>query len=170
MRILYALLIIVAIIGCGSNASVEFGMNDEALFDGESGDLTMRVLSIEVPDGDTYVTLWEGPEYVPVELKASGFTSITTGYIDVEPRTISRVRVTVDSLTHVQQTSLTLVIEPAFSFIAQAFTPIVIGEEDELRLVIVINAETWFNDSTGEIIQGHDPFEDAALRIYYDYQ
>jgi hypothetical protein len=42
MRILFALVAMIALIGCGSNASVEFGMNDETLLDGTAGDLRMR--------------------------------------------------------------------------------------------------------------------------------
>ncbi len=167
MRIFYALLAIIAIVGCGSNASVEFGMNDEALFDGVAGDLRMRVTQIEAAVAGEYTTVWEGTEYVQVELQTSDFASITNGYVDVEPGTYARVRVTVDSLEHVQQTATVSVVDSAFSFVAEAFTPIVISEGDELELVIVINAETWFNENTGAIIENHYPFEGAALRVFY---
>jgi hypothetical protein len=167
MKIFYALLAIIAIVGCGNNASVEFGMNDEALFDGVAGDLRMRVLQIEAAVGGEYTTVWEGPEYVQVELQTSDFASITNGYVDIEPGTYPRVRVTVDSLAHVQQTATVSVVDSAFSFVAEAFTPIVISEGDELELVIVINAETWFNENTGAIIENHYPFEGAGLRIFY---
>jgi hypothetical protein len=169
MRIFYAFLAIIAIIGCASNASVEFGMNDETLFDGVAGDLGMKVTRIEVPDGDTYMTVWDGNEYVQVELQTSDFVSITNGYESVEPRSYSRVRVTVDSLTHVQQTASTLLIDSSFSFTAEAFTPIVIGDGDELRLVITIGAEVWFDEDSVKIIDGHYPFESAALRVFYEY-
>ena len=167
MRFVYALLAIVAIVGCGSNASVEFGMNDEALFDGVAGDLRMRVLQIEAVVGGEYTTVWEGQEYVQVELQTSDFASITNNYIDIEPGTYPRVRITVDSLAHVQQTATVSVVDSAFSFVAEAFTPIVISEGDELELVIVINAETWFNENTSVIIENHYAFEGAALRIFY---
>jgi hypothetical protein len=170
MRIFYALSVIFAIIGCTSNASIEFGMNDETLFDAGAGDLRMRALKIEVPDGDTYATVWEGIEYVQIELQTSDFISITNRYIDVEPRTYPRIRLTVDSLTHVQQTVSTLLIDSAFAFTAEAFTPIVVGDGDELKLVVTIGAEVWFDEVSVQIIPGHDPFESAALRIYYDYQ
>jgi hypothetical protein len=169
MRICYALLTIIAVVGCGNNASVEFGMNDEALFDGVAGDLLMRVRQIELPDAGEYVSVWEATEYVQVELQTSDFVSITNGYIDIEPGTYSRARITVDSLMHVQQSESTLVVESPVSFVAEAFTPIVVSEGDELTLVIVLNAETWFDETSSTIIDGHDPFEGTALRIFYGY-
>ena len=169
MRFFYALLTVVAVISCASNASVEFGMNDAALFDGVAGDLLMRVRQIELPDAGEYMTVWEGAEYVQVELETSDFASITNGYIDIEPGTYHRARITVDSLMHVQQSESTVVVEAAISFVAEAFTPIVISEGDELALVIVLNAEMWFDETSSTIVEGQDPFEGAALRIYYEY-
>lgn len=167
MRFFYALLAVVAIVGCGSNASVEFGMNDEALLDGVAGDLRMRVLQIEAEKAGEYTTVWTGQEYVQIELQTSDFASITNGYEDIEPGTYPRVRITVDSLAHIQQTATISVVDTAFSFVAEAFTPVVVSEGDELELVIVINAETWFNENTSVIIENHYAFEGAALRIYY---
>ncbi len=168
MRILYALLAIIAVISCANNASVEFGMNDEALFDGVAGDLFMRVRQIELPDAGEYMTVWEGTEYVQVELQTSDFVSITDGYIDIEPGTYSRARITVDSLMHVQQSESTLVVEAAMSFVAEAFAPIIISEGDEVTLVIVLNAEIWFDETSSTIFEGQEPFEGAALRrVYY---
>jgi hypothetical protein len=169
MRILFALVAIVALVGCGSNASVEFGMNDETLLDGAAGDLRMRVLKVEIPEGGDYITAWEGFEYVQVELQTDDFVSITNGYEDVEPRTYSNVRVTVDSLTHIQQTVITPLIDTAITFVAQAFTPVVISDGDELKLVVAISAEVWFDEDSIRIVPGHEPFENAALRIYYEY-
>ena len=171
MRILYALVAIIALVGCGTNASVEFGMNDETLLDGAAGDLRMRVLKVEIPDGGEYITAWESIEYVQIELQEDDFVSITNGYEDIEPGTYSNVRVTVDSLTHIQQAVTTPLIIPdsAITFVAQAFSPIVISDGDELKLVVAIAAEVWFEDSTATIVPGHEPFENAALRIYYEY-
>ena len=169
MRILLTLVGLIAIISCAKNSSVEFGMNDETLLDGAAGDLTMRVLQIEIPHGDEYVTAWVGIENVRVELQTDDFVSITNGYEDIEPRAYTNARITVDSLAHIQQTSTTVLIDTAFSFVAQAFSPIVIGDGDELRLVVVIGAENWFDEDSVRIIPGHDPFESAALRIYYEY-
>ena len=168
MKILFTIITIIVIAGCGSNASVEFGMNDESLKDGVAGDLRMRVLSIELPDAGDYVTVWEGIEYVQVELEEDDFVSITNGYEGIEPKTYANVRVTVDSLTHIQQTSSVLLIDTAFSFVAEAFTPIVISDDIDYRLVVVIAAEHWFDDTLVSIIPGRQPFENAALRIFYE--
>jgi hypothetical protein len=169
MRIQFALVALIALVGCGKNASVEFGMNDETLLDGAAGDLRMRVLKVEIPEGGDYVTAWEGIEQVQVELQESDFVSITNGYEAVEPRAYSNVRVTVDSLIHIQQTVTTPLIDTALTFVAQAFSPIVISDGDELKLVVAIAAEVWFDEDSIRIVPGHEPFENAALRIYYDY-
>ena len=169
MRIYLAIMVVAAIIGCGNNAAVEFGMNDVTLLEGAAGDLGMRVLSIEVPDGNTYIPVWEGPEQVVVELETSDFTSITHRYIDVDPGTYGNVRVTIDSLTYIQQTSSTLVLDTAYQFVAQSFTPVVISDGDELKLVVSIAAEIWFDTDSVRIIEGHYPFEGAAMTIFYEY-
>ena len=169
MRIFLTLVALVAIISCAKNASVEFGVNDETLLDGAAGDLIMRVLKVELPSGSEYVTAWEGIESVRIELQTDDFVSITNGYEDVEPKAYSNVRITVDSLAHIQQTSMTVLIDTSIVFVAQAFSPIVIGDGDELQLVVVIAAENWFDEDSVRIIPGHEPFENAALRIYYEY-
>ena len=168
MRNFLTLMAVVMIVSCGSNASVEFGLNDETLKDGAAGDLRMRVLSIELPDAGDYVTVWEGIEYAQVELQEDNFVSITNGYVGIEPKTYANARVTVDSLTHIQQTSSVLLIDTAVTFVAQAFTPIVINDDIEYRLVVVIAAEHWFDDTLVAIIPGREPFESAALRIFYE--
>lgn len=169
MRILFAVVAIIVIAGCADDAAVEFGMNDEALLRGTAGDLAMRVLSIEIPEGDTYATVWEGAERVQVVLQSTDFVSITNAYQTLEPKSYSRVRVTVDSLTHVQLTESTLIDAGPITFIAQAFTPIVLGGGDELRLVITLGAAVWFDSEIPGIKEGHSAFEGAALRVYYEY-
>jgi hypothetical protein len=169
MRIYLAIIAVVAIIGCGNNASIEFGMNDVTLLEGAAGDLGMRVVSIEVPDGNEYVPVWEGAEPIIVELETSDFTSITHRHIDVAPGTYSSVRLTIDSLTYIQQTSSTLVFDSSYQFVAQAFTPVVISDGDELRLVVSIAAEIWFDTDSVRIIEGHYPFEGAAMTVFYEY-
>jgi hypothetical protein len=104
-----------------------------------------------------------------VELQEGDFVSITNGYEDIEPKAYSNVRITVDSLTHIQQTVTTLVTDTSVTFVAQAFSPIVIGDDDELKLVVAIAAEVWFDEDSVRIIPGHEPFENATLRIYYEY-
>jgi hypothetical protein len=166
MKFWCLLAVMIALVGCGENAFVEFGMNDATLKEGAAGDLRMRVLRIEVPDGGQYITVWEGIEYVSVELGTDNYASITNGYESIEPKSYSSIRVTVDSLSHVQQTFDTLLIDSTITFVAQAFSPIVISDGDEFRLVVVIAAESWFDEDSSRIIPGAEPFENAALRIY----
>lgn len=169
MRIVFALVAVIALVGCGNNAAVEFGMNDEAVLDSEFGDIGMKIRGIELPEGDNYITIWEGVEYVQIELKNSDFVSITNDYRGVAPGSYSNVRITVDSVVYVQETSSTVLIDTLFQFVAQAFAPLVIDEGDELQLVVVIASENWFDLNTGSIIPGSQAFEGAALRIHYDY-
>lgn len=169
MRIYLGIIAVIAIIGCGNNASIEFGMNDVTLLEGAAGDLGMRVLSIEVPDGNEYVPVWEGTEPMIVELETSDFTSITHRHIDVAAGTYNSVRLTIDSLAYIQQTSSTLVFDSSYQFVAQAFTPVVISDGDELRLVVSIAAEIWFDTDSVKIIEGHYPFEGAAMTVFYEY-
>ncbi len=168
MRKIYALSIIIAIAGCATSTGVEFGMNDETL-DGVAGDLAMRVLKIEVPDGAAYTTVWEGTKRIQIELQTDDFVSITDGLIDMDPVTLSHIIVTVDSLTHVQDSVMTHLIDSTIVFRADAFAPIPIIEGDEKRLAIVIGAAVWFDDDSLQIATGHEPFEGAALRVSYEY-
>jgi len=43
MKIIFALVAVIALVGCGNNAAVEFGMNDEAVLDSEFGDIGMKI-------------------------------------------------------------------------------------------------------------------------------
>ena len=169
MRKIYALSVIIAIAGCATNAGVEFGMNDETLLEGVAGDLAMRVLKIEAPDGTGYTTVWEGAKQIQIELQTDDFVTITDGYIDIDPMTLSYVLVTVDSLSHVQDNVVTPLVDSTIVFRADAFAPIPIIEGDEKKLVIVIGAAVWFDEDSLQIVTGHEPFEGAALRVSYEY-
>ena len=159
----------IAVISCANNAAVEFGMNDEAVFDSEFGDIGVRIRRIELPDDDTYTTVWEGVEYLQIELQNSDFVTITNSYIDVAPGSYSSVRITADSVVYIQETSSTILVDTLFQFVAQAFAPLVIDEGDEFQLVVVIASEDWFDSNTGTIIAGSHAFQGATLRIYYEY-
>lgn len=169
MRKIYALSVIIAIAGCATSTGVEFGMNDETLLEGVAGDLAMRVVKIEVPDGAAYTTVWEGTKHIQIELQTEDFVSITDGYIDIDPMTLSYVLVTVDSLNHVQDSVITPLIDSTIVFRADAFAPIPILDGDEKKLVIVIGAAVWFDEDSLQIAAGHEPFEGAALRVSYEY-
>ncbi|MBN2620301.1 hypothetical protein JXB22_04345 [candidate division WOR-3 bacterium] len=162
ITILVALIII---IGCASESFVEFGANDDVLLDAPLGDITMRVLRIEVPEGGTYTTVWDLGKRVTVPIQASGFVSITDGPVVIVPGTYDHARITVDSVCYVSD-STTLLIDTTYIFDANAFTDIVIEENEDMSLVINIVSTTWFDTNTGTI--SGTPFDQAALRVYYE--
>ena len=168
MKILFALVGIIAIISCADNAVVEFGMNDEAVFDSEFGDIGAKITKIELPDEDTYTTIWQGAEYVQIEMQNSDFVTITNSYRSIAPGAYSNVRITADSVVYIQETSSTILVDTLFQFVAQAFAPLVIDEGDEFQLVVVIASENWFDSNTASIISGSHAFQGATLRIYYE--
>ncbi len=170
MKKLLILIVPLIIIGCAQNAQVEFGINDEAQIMGTSGNLAMRVLRIEVPEEDVYTVIWEGVKYVEIPIHSSDFISITDTYIDINPGTYDEVRITADSLRFVQNTSRKTLIDKTFQFTAQPFSPIVIENGDEMKLVIYVASSNWFDSGTGELKPNHKPFEGAGLKVYYEYR
>ena len=167
MQKIFLLLLPIIFIGCAGQALVEFGMNDDEGFDGTFGDLTMRVTEIAVPQGGEYVTVWAGAQDMTIEVGETGYVSITYGYETVEPGSYGHVRVTAENLQYVDIGSIMLV-DTSYRFSAAAFTPIVLEENDELQLVININSDAWFDTDSLKIRTGHQPFEGASLRIYYE--
>jgi hypothetical protein len=159
------LVALVMIIGCASEAFVEFGANDDVLLDAPLGDITMRVLRIEVPEGGTYTTVWDLGKHVTVPIQTSSFVSITDGPVVIVPGTYDHVRVTVDSVCYVSD-STTILIDTTYIFEANAFTNIVIEENEDMNLVINIISTAWFDTNTGTI--SGIPFDQAALRVYYE--
>lgn len=160
-----ALITLILIAGCTSEAFVEFGTNDDVLFDAPLGDITMRVLRIEVPEGGSYTPVWEMGKRVVVPIQSGSFVSITDGPIVIVPGTYAHVRVTVDSVCYVSD-STTLLIDTTYIFDANAFTGIVIEENDDISLVINIVSTSWFDTNTGTV--SGTPFDQAALRVYYE--
>jgi hypothetical protein len=144
---------------------VEFGVTDDVLFDAPLGDIEMRVLRIEVPEGGTYTTVWELGKHVAVPIQTSGFVSITDGVVSVVPAEYDKVRVTVDSVCFVNETSKVL-IDTVYVFDANAFTSLLIEDNDDMKLVINIVSTSWFDASTGTI--SGTPFDQAALRVFYE--
>ena len=51
-----------------------------------------------------------------------------------------------------------------------AMMPFCLGARKNSKIILVaIAAEIWFDEDSVRIIPGHEPFENAALRIYYEY-
>ncbi len=167
MKKIYILTVLAIIVGCGGNATVEFGMNDEAIMRGEAGSLAIWVAKIEMPEDDTYSAVWEGSKQVNVEIGGSTFASITDAEIEIVPGSYNSARLTVDSIYYVEGVVNAVVVDTALQFVANALTTIVIEENDQLSLVVNIASTTWFDSGTQQIISGHNPFEGARLRIHY---
>jgi hypothetical protein len=161
-----AVVLPIVIVGCGGDAFVEVGANDGALLAGTLGDIGMRVTRIEIPDAGDYVTIWEGAQPVLIAIQTTDFVSITNGYVDIAPGSYANVRVTVDSVWYANDSSVVLIYTP-YTFTATAFSPIVISENQELRLAVYLNSSSWFSIDSLKIREGHEAFEGAGLRISY---
>jgi uncharacterized cupin superfamily protein len=166
MKKFVTLILPIIIIGCAGQAMVEVGLYDESLVDAPLGDVVMRVTKIELAEDNTYNTIWESVNHVEVTVQSSDFVSITEGSIEITPGSYQSIRLTVDSVCYVSDSTVMLV-ETSYQFIANAFTQIVIDENDDLQLAITINSSSWLDTDSMKIKGGHELFEGAALRIYY---
>lgn len=166
MKKFVALILPIIIIGCAGQAMVEVGLYDESLADAPLGDVVMRVTKIELAEDNTYNTIWESANHVEVAVQSSDFVSITNNYIEITPGSYQSIRLTVDSVCYVSDTTVMLV-ETSYQFIANAFSQIVIDENDDLQLAITINSSSWLDTDLMKIKEGHVAFEGAALRVYY---
>ena len=167
MKKIFIFAFLVIVMGCGGNAKVEFGMDDEATMRGQLGDLAIWVSKIELTEDETYVTVWEGSKQVSVEIEEALFASITDAEVEVSPGSYNSARLTVDSIYYIEGTVNKMLVDTAYQFIATALTAIVIEENDQLSLVVNIASTNWFDTGTQEIMSGHSPFEGARLRIHY---
>jgi len=166
MKKFVTLILPIIIIGCAGQAIVEVGLYDESLVDAPLGDVVMRVTKIELAEDNTYNTIWESANHVEVTVQSSDFVSITEGSIEITPGSYQSIRLTVDSVCYVSDSTVMLV-ETSYQFIANAFTQIVIDENDDLQLAITINSSSWLDTDSMKIKGGHELFEGAALRVYY---
>ena len=166
MKKFVTLILPIIIIGCAGQAMVEVGLYDESLIDAPLGDVVMRVTKIELAEDNTYNTIWESANHVEVTVQSSDFVSITEGSIEITPGSYQSIRLTVDSVCYVSDSTVMLV-ETSYQFIANAFTQIVIDENDDLQLAITINSSSWLDTDSMKIKEGHVAFEGAALRVYY---
>jgi len=166
MKKFVTLILPIIIIGCAGQAIVEVGLYDESLVDAPLGDVVMRVTKIELAEDNKYNTIWESANHVEVTVQSSDFVSITEGSIEITPGSYQSIRLTVDSVCYVSDSTVMLV-ETSYQFIANAFTQIVIDENDDLQLAITINSSSWLDTDSMKIKGGHELFEGAALRVYY---
>ncbi len=168
MKRIIAAILPILIIGCAGEALVEVGFHDGTLFDAQYGDITMRVTRIELPEEDAYNTIWEGAKDVAVSVQTEDYVSITDDYISIIPGSYRSLRLTVENVHYVENTIDETLVDTSYQFVANAFSQIVIEENDEFRLAVIINSTAWFDVNTGQIRDGHEAFEDAKLRLYYE--
>lgn len=166
MKKFVTLILPLIIIGCAGQAMVEVGLYDESLADAPLGDVVMRVTKIELAEDNIYNTIWESANHVGVAVQSSDFVSITNNYIEITPGSYQSIRLTVDSVRYVSDLTVML-IDTSYQFIANAFSQIVIDENDDLQLAITINSSSWLDTDSMKIKEGHVAFEGAALRVYY---
>jgi hypothetical protein len=167
-KLLFPGLLVLAFVGCASNAQVEVGLIDEALVGrAPLGNLYMRVLKIELPVNGDYTSIWEGTKPVSVAIQNGTFASITDTKVDVAPDRYKTIRITVDSLCFMNGTDSTLLVGGTIQFVAEAFTEIIVSDGDELTFSINIVSQNWFDPDSQKIITNHDPFEGASLKLRY---
>ncbi len=167
MKRLGFLLLPLIIIGCTGQGAIEFGANDGALFDGTLGDIAMTVTKIELPEGDGYITVWEGAKELVVALGVADFVSITDRYVELTPGSYQNARLTVESVRYMQDSVSVPLIDASYQFVATAFSELVIEENDDLQFVIGIMSATWFDTDSLKIRNGYEAFQGATLRINY---
>lgn len=164
MKYSICLIALLYLIGCTGVASVEVGFNDANVSKATYGDIAFNVLVIEFESD----TIWAGNTYVSVPLLDDTlFTSATNGTVEVDPGSYQDMRVTAESLRYVMGATDTMLLDGVFSFTAQAFTPLQLDANEELRLVIDMVSENWFDPVMKEIKPGSTPFAGAGLRIDY---
>jgi hypothetical protein len=165
-KILFFALLLSISINCATNAKVEVGMVDEALFyRAPLGDLYMRVTKLELPGETDYETIWEGAKWVDVPVQTGAFASITDSRVDVVPDSYRRIRITVDSLGFTNGTDSAYLVTGTTQFVAEAFTDIIVAEGDELAFSVNVRSDTWLSPDSMKIISGHTPFEGANLKL-----
>ena len=165
-RLVYLILPLI-IIGCTGQGAIEFGLNDGLLFESTFGDIAMTVTKIEMPEGNSYITAWEGAEEVIVAIGVADFISITDRYVEVTPGSYQNIRLTVESVRYIQDSVSVLLIDGSYEFVATAFSELVVEENDNLQFVVGIMSATWFDSDSLKIRSGYEAFQGATLRINY---
>jgi len=160
-------MLVLTFIGCATNAKVEVGLIDEALFArAPLGDVYCRITKLELPGATDYETIWEGVKWVDVPVQTGVFASITDSKVDVIPDSYRRIRITVDSLSYIAADGTTTgLITSSIQFVAEAFTDIIVSDGDELTFAVNIRSDIWLSLNPVQIISGHTAFEGANLKL-----
>jgi len=162
-----AFISLLMIIACAQNASVEIGFNDGVLLRGTYGDIIVRVTRIEVFQSGEFTEVWNGNNIVDIPINSDDYCSITNGYIPITSGSYKKMRITIDSLSYKLDNTVVALLDSVYQFTANAFTDIIIEDNDEYRLVISIASTNWFEPDSQKIKTGHQPFEGASLKVYY---
>lgn len=167
MKIWVCVVLPLIIIGCAGQGAIEFGMNDDALFDGTLGDISMTVTRIEMPEGDGYTMVWEGAKEVIVDIQVSDFVSITDRYIEVTPGSYQNIRLTVESVRYIHNSVSVPLIDTSYQFTATAFSALPVEENFDQEFVVGIMSTTWFDIDSLKIKDRYVAFQGASLKINY---
>ncbi len=169
MRFFHLLFIsmLLLIITCAQNASVEVGFNDGPLFRGIYGDIVARVIKIELFQNGKFTEIWNSNNTVSIPINGDEYCSITNSYIPVSAGSYKKIRITIDSLSYKIDNTITVLLDSLYQFTADAFTDIVVDANEEYDLVISIASANWFDPDSQKIKTGHQPFEGASLKVYY---
>lgn len=160
-------LLILALVGCATNAKIEVGMIDETLLArAPLGDLYLRVTKIELPGVEDYETIWEGSRWVDVPVQTGVFASITDSRVDVVPDSYRRIRLTVDSLGFTDGADSISLLAASTQFVAEAFADIIVSDGDELTFAVNLRSELWFSPDSMKIKTGHAAYEGAYLKLH----
>ncbi len=158
---------ILMMVACAQNASVELGFNDGPLLRGIYGDMVVRVTKIEILQSGEFIDIWNNNNIVSIPINDDDYCSITNGYLPLAAGSYKKMRITIDSLSYKIDNTTVILFDSVYQFIANAFTEIVIDENEEYRLVISIASDNWFDPDSQKIKPGHQPFEGASLKVYY---
>jgi len=164
MKIWVCFVLPLIIIGCAGQGAIEFGINDDARFDGTLGDISMTVTRIEMPEGEM---VWEGAKKVIVGIQVSDFVSITDPHIEVTPGSYQNIRLTVESVRYIQNSNSVPLIDTSYQFTATASTALSVEENFDQKFVVGIMSATWFDIDSLKIKHGCVAFQGASLKIYY---
>ncbi|MEO0189634.1 MAG: hypothetical protein ABIL18_01485, partial [candidate division WOR-3 bacterium] len=95
------------------------------------------------------------------------FCSITRNYISIPSGSYKKMRITIDSLSYKIDNTTIVLLDSIYQFVADAFTELIIEDNEEYRIVIGIASTNWFDPVSQQIKTGHLPFEGASLKFYY---